>query len=166
MSYSAAPSLAFRAVFEQSRACGLVPIPIEVLPGEDGKLKVHVVFTNAAETLHALKCAASLCASLPAAITLLLPLTVPYPLPLEESPVALDFICRRISELVGAVGATSGFTAYVYLCRNPIETVLKVLGAHALVMIGLRHRWSLGKSRRMARILRQNGHEVVLAFYG
>jgi hypothetical protein len=52
--------------------------------------------------------------------------------------------------------------AYVYLCRNPIETVLEILSPHSLVMIGTRHRWPFSKSRRFARELRKRGHDVVL----
>jgi hypothetical protein len=43
---------------------------------------------------------------------------------------------------------------------------LQELPAHALVVIGARARWPFGKSKRLAKALRRNGHEVILATHG
>jgi hypothetical protein len=163
--YQASSSLAFHAIFHESRACDLEPISVttETRAG----LRVHVVFSNIAETLKVIESVTTLAAGLPATIALLVPIIVPYPLPLNEPPVSLEFLCRRISELVERVGSEVDFDAYVYLCRDPTETILAVLGPHSLVMIGTTRRprlWFFNKSERMARELRNRGHEVILTY--
>ena len=126
-------------------------------------MRINVLFTDYAETLEALKSVTALTAGLPAEVTLLVPVTVPYPLLLEEPPVPLGFVCRRITELAASVTGDADFGAYIYLCRNPAETILKALRPHSLVMVGVRRRWFFNKSKRFARKLRSQGHEVILA---
>src|SRR5688572_24961795 len=156
-----ASSIAFRAIFHEFKACGLNPISVGE-PESPGPLKVHVLFTNTTETLRALKSACALTAGMRAIVALLVPVTVPFPLPLEEPPVTLAFVCRRITEFTEAVGRQVGLEAYVYLCRNPIQAVLAALTPHSLVIIGVHRRWPFCRSRRMAKKLRGQGHDVVL----
>src|SRR5260370_449279 len=54
------------------------------------RLEVAVVFTSAAPTIAALRKAGALADRLNARITLVVPQIVPYPLPLESSPVLLS----------------------------------------------------------------------------
>jgi hypothetical protein len=158
---STAGSLAFKAVFNGPGTCTLQPV-VHDTPGDHGRVRVHVVFTNTTETLEALKSAAALGAGVSAEIVLLVPLTVPYPLPLEEPPVSLGFACRRITDLASSISSDADLEAYIYLCRNPLETVLRVLRPHSLVMIGTGKRWFFNKSRRIARKLRAQGHDVIV----
>jgi hypothetical protein len=151
-------SLAFRAVFQGTKASALEPLIHE--PPNSGRLRLNVLFTNYKETLRALKLAEALTPGLPSEIVLLVPVTVPFPLPIEEPPVPLGFACRRISELVSCVQGETSLEAYVFLCRNPIEAVLRSLGQRSLVLIGARRLWPFGKTRRLARKLRAAGHEV------
>ena len=153
--------LAFKAVFNGSRACGLQPIT-DKDPSDDTTLRIHVVFTSTAETLYALKSAAALTIGCSAQIALLVPLIVPYPLRLEEPPVSLGFACRRITDLVSSIPETE-LEAYIYLCRDSVQTMLQVLRPHSLVLIGTHRRWFFSRSRRIAWKLRAQGHDVVLA---
>jgi hypothetical protein len=158
-------SLAYRAVFDETRTCSLEPVgavgddPTE----ESGRFFIYVLFTEMRETRAALRSAESLSTGLPAALALLVPLTVPYPLPLNRPPVPLDFAARRIAELADAV--TMKIRAYVYLCRDPEKTIQDALNPHSVVVIGTGLRWYFNKSERMARKLRRQGHDVVLANY-
>jgi hypothetical protein len=119
------------------------------------------LFTDMSETAAALQSAAKLSTDLSARIVLLVPLTVPHPLPLERPPVSLEFICRRIREL--AAGVTTEIDAYVYLSRDPQQAIMDVLSPASLIVLGSRHRWIFERSRRIARKLRRRGHRVVLA---
>jgi len=152
--------LAFRAVFHESEACGLQPVSQDPV-NESGQLRVYVLFTEMHETLVALQSAVALSAGLPSEIALLVPVLVPYPLPLEEPPVSLGFLCRRITQLASAVAME--IDAYVYLCRDPAMTIAEALGRDSLIVIGRRKRWLLERSPRIARKLRRLGHHVVLA---
>ena len=150
----------FRAVFQESRACSLQPV-VKEPPAEPPSLRVYVLFTEMSETIAALRSAVSLSANLPARIVLLVPLTVPHPLPLERPPVSLSFVCRRIREL--ALAVTLPIEALVYLSRDPHQAVIDMLSPASLVVIGSRSRWFFEKSKRIARKLRRRGHQVVLA---
>ena len=154
--------LAFKAIFNGSRACGLQPITDNNL-GDDKPLRIHVLFTSTEETLDALTSAAALSSGCSAQIALLVPLIVPYPLPLEEPPVSLAFACRRITDLASSIPAETELEAYIYLCRNAVQTMLQVVLPHSLVLIGMHGRWFFSRSKRIARKLRAQGHEVVLA---
>src|SRR6266849_4711039 len=63
------------------------------------QLEVAVVFTSAAPTIAALKKAGALADRLSARINLVVPQTVPYPLPLDSPPVLLEFSERRFQEI-------------------------------------------------------------------
>jgi hypothetical protein len=152
--------LAFRAVFHKSEACGLQPVS-QVPAKQPGRLRIYVLFTEMRETVVALESAVALSAGLPSEITLIVPVLVPYPLPLEEPPVSLGFLCRRITQL--AAGVTMEIEAFVYLCRDPAITIAEALDRESLVVIGRHKRWLLGRSPSVARKLRQKGHHVVLA---
>lgn len=151
---------AFRTVFNDSRVCSLQPF-IRNSAEESTSLRIYVLFTDMSETAAALQSAAKLSTDLSARIVLLVPLTVPHPLPLERPPVSLEFICRRIREL--AAGVTTEIDAYVYLSRDPQQAIMDVLSPASLIVLGSRHRWIFERSRRIARKLRRRGHRVVLA---
>lgn len=151
---------AFRAVFNDSKVCSLQPI-IKEPPADPSALQIYVLFTEMSETLAALRSAVALSTNLPARIVLLVPLTVPHPLPLERPPVSLDFVSRRIRELASAV--TIEIEAVVYLSRDPHQAVFDMLCPASLVVIGSHSRWLFEKSKRIARKLRRRGHHVVLA---
>jgi hypothetical protein len=157
---TATSTQAFQAVFHDSRVCSLQPV-VKEPSAEPASLRIYVLFTEMTETTTALRSAVALSANLPARIVLLVPVTVPHPLPLERPPVSLNFVCRRIRELASAV--TIPIEALVYLSRDPHQAVIDMLSPASLIVIGSRSRWPFEKSKRFARKLRRRGHHVVLA---
>ncbi len=125
----------------------------------DRRLNIAVVFTSAAATLAALKEAGTLASSLGARVTLIVPQVVPYPLPLESPPVLLDFNENRFRQI--AAESPVETTVQIYLCRDSLTTVMKVLTPSSLVVIGGRRRWWPTRERSLVRRLRKAGHEVV-----
>src|ERR1700694_5145325 len=105
----------------------------------DQKLNIAVVFTSVESTLAALKEAGSLASSLGARITLLVPQVVPFPLPLESPPVLLDFNERRFRVIASQSPVET--TVRIYLCRDGLETLTRVLNPGSIVVIGGKKRW-------------------------
>jgi hypothetical protein len=124
-------------------------------------LNISVVFTSVASTLAALRQAGDLAASLGARITLLVPQVVPYPLPLNRPPVAVDGNEARLRVIAGASRVET--SVCTYLCRDPLETLMWVLKPHSLVVVGGGRKWWPTSEKRLASKLRRAGHEVIIA---
>ncbi|MBI2149314.1 MAG: hypothetical protein HYU27_01755 [Acidobacteria bacterium] len=122
---------------------------------------IRVVFTTFEDTKAALKAAADLSAGLSAGIDLVVPHIVPYPLPLARPSISVSFTLRRLCQLAADTGLE--LSIFVYFCRDALQTLLQVLEPHSLIVIGTRRRWFSTKRERLAKALRKNGHEVVLA---
>jgi hypothetical protein len=125
----------------------------------ESKLNITVVFTSVDATITALKEAGTLAESLGARITLVVPQIVPYPLPLTSPPVLLDFQENRFREI--AALSPVDITVQLFLCRDGLETLRKVLKPHSLVVVGGRKRFWPTLAKRLARRLRSAGHEVI-----
>jgi len=126
-----------------------------------GRLRIHVLFTNPGDTRAALNAAVEMAAGLETEIAVIVSQIVPFQLPIDSPPVPLEFASEQIRRL--AESAHTELKGYIFLCRNPIEMLLQELPPHALVVIGVRPHWPFGKSKRLAKALRRNGHEVILA---
>jgi len=50
----------------------------------------------------------------------------------------------------------------LYLCRDDMDTLNKILKPHSLVVVGGRTRFWPTQAQRLARRLRKSGHEVIL----
>jgi hypothetical protein len=146
----------------QERMISLVTgVPARPLAEEtDSKLNISVIFTSVDATLAALKEAGELAANLGGRITLIVPQTVPYPLPLTDPPVLLNYNERRLRVIAG--GCRVETRVSIYLCRDPVETLRSVLKPHSLVIVGSRKRWWPTAEKRLASHLRHAGHEVVV----
>ncbi len=127
----------------------------------EAKLSIAVVFTTVESTLTALKKAGTLANRLGARITLVVPQVVPRPLPLETPPVLLDWSERRFRVI--AEQSPVETMVHIYLCRDRLETLLKAFSPRSVVVIGGRKRWWPTSESRLARKLRNAGHEVILA---
>ncbi len=131
------------------------------------KLNVSVVFTSVDATLAALKEAGRLLGeqanSLGGHITLIVPQIVPYPLPLTKPSMPVDFNERRLRVIAikGRKGRVETRIC-IYLCRDPLETLMSVLKPHSLVVVGSCKRWWPTKEKRLAAKLRKAGHEVIV----
>lgn len=123
------------------------------------RLEVTVVFTSATPTIAALNKAGALADKLSARINMVVPQIVPYPLPLESPPVLLDFSERWFLEIARESPVETN--VQIYLCRDRRETLKFVLAPRSLVVIGGRRRWWPTRDKKLARLLRRAGHEVI-----
>jgi hypothetical protein len=135
-----------------------VPQPPAGREAESG-LNISVVFTSVEATLAALKQAGSLASRLGAHITLVVAQVVPRPLPLDSPPVLIDWNESRFRVLAKETRVDT--SVRIYLCRDRAETLLSALKPHSLVVIGGRKGWWPTRESRLARQLRQAGHEVI-----
>ena len=101
----------FQAITDKSQACR-IQLFNPSLTHEPGRLRIHVLFTNAADTRRALRAAVRMASEMESEIALLVPQIVPYPLPIDNPPVPLDFAStpiRRLAESVEAQHAKGEF---------------------------------------------------------
>jgi hypothetical protein len=123
------------------------------------RFNITVVFTSVEATLAALRKAGTLASKLHARIILLVPQIVPYPLPLTSPPILLDFNERRFQLI--AEESSVETTVRLYLCRDRRNMLKGALPPHSVVVLaGPKHWWPTAESR-LARGLRNDGHEVV-----
>jgi hypothetical protein len=153
----------FQAVPDGSKHCRIQLFNPENVK-QPGRLRIHVLFTNPGDTRAALNTAIEMACELEFEIALIVTQIVPFPLSLDDPPVPLDFASEQIRRLAESVSTgPTELQGYIFLCRNPIETLVRELPARSLIVIGIRPRWPFGKSKRLARALRRSGHEVILA---
>jgi hypothetical protein len=126
----------------------------------DPRFEFSVVFTSFDATIAALKMAAALASGLSARITLVVPQVVPYPLPLENPQVVLEFTQKRLGEV--ATNIPVEMTIRHYLCRDRLVTLSAVLKPGSIVVIGARKKWLPTREKTLARRLRRFGHDVIL----
>jgi hypothetical protein len=134
---------------------------VTTAPSErDPGLDVNVIFTGASRTRAALAAAVSLAAGLQARVTILAAQVVPYQLPLEEPPVAIEFTEQKLWQM--AAEQESGAAVVLYLCRDREQTIRQVLRPESVVVIGGRKWWWPTEEQHLAKILRRDGHRVIL----
>jgi hypothetical protein len=115
-------------------------LPANMFVSEQGggtagsRLNIAVIFTSIESTLSALRRAGALANRPHACITLVVTQVVPYPLPLNRPPVSPDFRERHFRVLAEESAVET--TVRIYLCRDRVETLRKVLKPHSLVVIG------------------------------
>jgi hypothetical protein len=125
------------------------------------KLQLHLVFTGLATARAALAAATGYARGLGAQITILVTQVVPYPLPLEEPPVDLRLLERDLRAL--AADPPVETTIQIYLCRDRWETIRNALPRESTVIVGGRKCWwRPSTEQRLARLLRRDGHRVIL----
>jgi hypothetical protein len=126
----------------------------------DRKLEIAVIFTSAEATIAAINQAATLMRGLNGHISLVVANTVPYPLPLENPLVSLDFNKQCLLEIAQASPVET--TVHLYLCRCRLEVLTSVLKPGSLVVIGSRKGWWPTWEGRLARKLQSVGHKIIL----
>ena len=87
---------------------------------------------------------------------------VPYPLELAGSPVAIDWLEETLCELASKSAVDTHVD--IILSRDTQRTLRRVLRPHSLVVIGSRRRWWRTKEQRLAERLRNDGHQVIVAY--
>ena len=124
-------------------------------------LNVVVIFTSVRATVAALRKAGGLASHLNSRITLIVPQVVPYPLSLGEPPVLKAWNERRFRVLANESPVET--SVRIYLCRDRFELLPSVLEPRSLVVVGgSKGRWWPRPEKRLARMLRRAGHEVVV----
>jgi hypothetical protein len=123
--------------------------------------QVYVIFTDIVGTKRALTAASRLARGLDFRVTLLIPRIVPYPLPLERPPVPVDFVERRIAELVSGVGEEIAIE--ILLCRDRSEAFRNAFGPESLVVVGTGKIRSWLRYRNLLRCLKADGLSLILA---
>jgi len=102
--------------------------------------------------------AVGLASKLSARISLLAAHVVPYPLPLLDPAVRPEFLERSLLHL--ALSHDVETNVQIYLCRDSVETLNRVLPAGATVVIGGRKRWWRTAEQRLARALAHHGRSI------
>jgi hypothetical protein len=135
----------------------------EIAPGfAAGPLEVNVIFTDLQETAAALKFAQSFATELGAHLSLRAAVAVPFQLPLDQPPVSVAFLQDVMRKLVAQLNREAFHpTLHLYLCRDRVWALSKVLKPNSLVVIGGRKRWWPTAETRMARALQDKGYRVV-----
>ena len=151
---------ALERIFSSAAGLSRWPAPEPV----ESELRISVVFTRVEPTLGALKHAGVLARNLGAQISLLVPQIVPYPLPLDGSPVSREFNQRRFRVIAGRSRVEAAVV--LYLCRDRMETLKAVLKPRSLVVVGAHKThwptsWWPTSEKRLVAGLRRAGHEVI-----
>jgi hypothetical protein len=140
----------------EADAGGLLP------PGDgDPPQEVIVLFTTHSGTLAALQTASRLGAKLGAPPQVVMLYEVPYTLPLEERAIPEGF---RENEVRALKRDFHGEVLLrICLCRHPRQILRQVLPPRALIVMGAKKRWWPSREGRLARMLRKEGYELVIA---
>jgi hypothetical protein len=124
------------------------------------ELSVFVVFTSIDWQLKALEKAQDVARSLGSGIAVIALQVVPFPLPLDRPPVPIAFAARRLEEKSSEISGRAKIT--VYLCRDPLEALQRILNPKCPVVMGIRKKWWPTRDERLARKLRRAGYEIIL----
>jgi hypothetical protein len=128
------------------------------------QLEINVVFTNTEGTLAALKLAGDLACNLSPRIKVLVAQAVPLAFPLTRPPVSIRFTEQRLLEIAHrGVQGPLDTAVRLYLCRDPRQVLTRVLKPKSLVIIGGKRRWWPTEQSKLAKMLRSQGHQVILA---
>jgi hypothetical protein len=130
----------------------------------DGKLEVALIFTSPQATIAALERTATLLSGLDARINLVAAQIVPYPLPVDNPPVSVEFNEQRLLQI--ARRSPIETVVHLCLCRNRFETLTSVLRPGSVLIIGGRKRWWLTWERKLARKLEYAGFQILLLELG
>lgn len=152
-----------KSIFELTipeRGQSIGPAPAGVTG--DRRLEVNVLCTSAPATVKAMEKAVEFARGLNARLHLLAAQQVCYAVPLEASPIAMEFQEARFRKIAQASGVEARVD--IFLCRDAKQTFSRNLRPHSLVVLGSPKRWWPTREERLARHLRRSGHEVVVIF--
>ncbi len=113
-----------------------------------------------AGTQATLKAATALAHDLGARITILVAQVVPYPLDLRCPPVPVEFTEQALCTMAADQDVET--TIKLYLCRDRQRTVRQALKPDSMVVIEGRQGWWPTADKRLARMLRRDGHHVMI----
>jgi len=122
-------------------------------------LEVQVLFTNLPQTLGALAVVSRLGLSLEVRPRVLIFCDLPMTLPLEIRFVPAGFFEEKIRAL--GRESTVSFSVHRCICRNPGQSLRRLLRPHSLIVIAGRKRWWPTPEEHLAGRLRKDGHHVL-----
>jgi hypothetical protein len=96
-------------------------------------LEINVVFTTADSTRQAMNTAARLAADLGARIRLIVPQIVPYPVSLDNPPVASEFSQEKFRSIAADVGVETQVD--IRYCRDRWQMLKETLEPGAIVVM-------------------------------
>lgn len=124
-------------------------------------LSVNVIFTNPESTMTALRAAESFVRDLRSTVHIRAMIGVPHQLAMDYALVSVQFFQRLLCDLVERVGSgRCQYVLHIYICRNRIETLLRVLRPSSLVVIGGRRRFWPTAEGRLWKAAIDAGHSV------
>jgi hypothetical protein len=123
-------------------------------------LSVFVVFTSNNWTLKALEKAHEVARPLGAAIAVIALQVVPFPLPLDEPPIPIEFMVRHLEEKSSEFSEKIVVSAY--LCRDPLAALKNILTPDCPAVMSIRKKWWPNRDERLAGKLRRAGYEIIL----
>ena len=115
------------------------------------QLEINVVFTSADSTHQAMNTAAGLAADLGARVRLIVPQIVPYPMPLDNPPVPVEFSAEKFSQIAADVGVETEVD--IRYCRDRIVMLKETLKPGAIVVMA---------DNLLASKLRRNRNHVLI----
>jgi hypothetical protein len=125
------------------------------------RLELVVPFTDPDLTRAALAAADSMGTQLHAAIRLVRIQIVPFPMELNQSPVALDFLREQLLHL----RSTLPVLPEIRLAREFEPALLGALHRDSVVVLASKTRPWRTRTEKLAAVLQQAGHKVVLVPY-
>jgi hypothetical protein len=130
------------------------------LRSTDAELRVFVPYTSVELTKAALTRATVLVRNLDLHITLFAVQIVPFPLPLERSAVAPDFLEQRLLVIAGEMEVA--VDSQLIFARDLDFGMQRVLPPNSLVVVATKKSWWPTSEAKLARSLARAGHSVAL----
>jgi len=124
-------------------------------------LEVNVVFTDPGATKAAVLLAGRIARDLDARFCILAPLVVPHRIPIGQPPVSPDHLRQQILSALAGVTSENEIRVQLCVCRDDYECLRELLPPGSLVFVGGRSSWPGSRDRRLERLLRAMGHDVV-----
>jgi len=129
---------------------------------EPTPFRVTVVHTSTEGTITALRTAAELATGLGAELALLWAEEIPYQYRLHDLPVPIEILERQLERVVYLSGIReSQILTQLLLCRDKYTAIPHSLSSHSLVVIGKSAAWWWRPGKKLEKILREAGHQVV-----
>jgi hypothetical protein len=128
-----------------------------------GRPRIIVLYTTIEGTLAALDAAIHLAKGLEARIVLLVAAELAIYYPLDHPPVAASFfdkVCTAILEELQL--DESAIRREIYFCRRQVQCLEAMLEPGSLVVLGTRNRKWQRAEFRLARTLKELGHDALL----
>lgn len=124
-------------------------------------LSVNVVYTGPDSTVTALRAAESLVRSLGTTVHIRAMVAVPRQLAIELAFTSVQFLKQRLTDIVEQTSSRRcEYILHIYVCRDRVKTLLKVLPPSSLLVIGGRRRiWPTAESR-ISKAAISAGHSV------